>query len=316
MPENDDSTLQNLGGEMAPDTWDFMAPHGPLPNPIGHVFPIMSHDSSGEWRLIGTGFYIGPRGLFVTAKHVIADVFEHGKFAIGKQVAPIAILQMYSHSRLFGPEGYAMRPITHCWIGDQADIALGIAAQMTKAETGEPMPDPRILRLSWNTPRVGDAIQTYAFPNGRFAQVAGTQAFQCRPDGYAGNVREIGNFRDKVKMPFPFIEADFVMHGAASGGPVFGIDGVVGVNSTYFPPDGPSYVTQIRCLQDSLVEGVRMMDGTTSPRLTFAELVAAGLIDSVNFNENAVPRQSGTFVGLDEIRITAQAPALRVELYG
>jgi hypothetical protein len=164
MTEDDRSTLKSLGGELAPGSWDFVAPHGPLPNPIGHVFPIMSHDSAGEWRLIGTGFHIGPRGLFVTAKHVIEDVFEHRKVAAGKQVAPLAILQMYSHSGLFGPDGYAMRPITHSWVGDHADIALGIAAQMIRSEMAEQMPDSRILRVSWNVPQLGDDVQTFAFP--------------------------------------------------------------------------------------------------------------------------------------------------------
>jgi hypothetical protein len=317
MTEDDGSTLKSLGGEMAPGSWDFMAPHGPLPNPIGHVFPIMSHDSSGVWRLIGTGFHIGPRGLFVTAKHVIEDVFEHGKFAPGKQVAAIAILQMYAQPGLFGPDGYAMRPITHSWLGDQADIALGTAAQMVKTETGEQMPDPRVLRLSWNMPQVGDDVQTFAFPNATFSPTADTQTFNCRPNAYGGKVEEIGDFRDKVKMPFPFIQANFVMHGGASGGPVFGPDGgVVGVNSTYFPPHGPGFITQIRCLQDSFVERVKTPDGTSVSHVTFAELVAAGLIDSVDFNGNALPHQSGTFIRLDEIEITAPAPALHIELHG
>src|SRR5258706_12587531 len=147
MIEDDGPTLKSLGGEMAPGSWDFVAPHGPLPNPIGHVFPIMSHGSTGTWRLIGTGFHIGPLGLFVTAKHVIEDVFEHGTFVPGKQVPPIAILQMYSQSGLFGPDGFAMRPITHSWLGERADIALATAAQLVKNETGEQMPDPRTLPL-------------------------------------------------------------------------------------------------------------------------------------------------------------------------
>ena len=93
MVEDDNSTLSNLGGEMAPGSWDFLAPHGPLPNPVGHVFPIMSHDGAGDWRLIGTGFHIGPRGLFVTAKHVIEDVFGNCRIIAGKQLAPLAVLR-------------------------------------------------------------------------------------------------------------------------------------------------------------------------------------------------------------------------------
>jgi hypothetical protein len=315
MVEDDNSTLSNLGGEMAPGSWDFVAPHGPLPNPVGHVCPIMSHDCAGDWRMIGTGFHIGPRGLFVTAKHVIEDVFENCRIVAGKQLAPLAVLQMYSDSGLFGPDGYAMRPITHVWVGNQADIALGIAAQMVKKNTGEQMPDPRILRLSWNVPKVGDDVQTFAFPNAKFVAGATTQTFNCRPDAYGGKVEQVGDFRDRVKMPFPYIQANFVMHGAASGGPVFGDDGgVVGVNSTYVPPDGPSFIAQIRCLQDAFVE--RVMLSGAAPHVTFAELVTAHLIDSPNFIASAIPHQLGMFIALDDVAITAPPPALHIELYG
>ena len=53
-----------------------MTPHGPLPNPVGHTFPLLSHNDQGLWRLIGTGFYISGDGLFVTAAHVVEDVLE------------------------------------------------------------------------------------------------------------------------------------------------------------------------------------------------------------------------------------------------
>jgi len=53
-----------------------MTPHGPLPNPVGHTFPLLSPNDQGLWRLIGTAFYISGDGLFVTAAHVVEDVLE------------------------------------------------------------------------------------------------------------------------------------------------------------------------------------------------------------------------------------------------
>ena len=112
---------QPLGGEADPNAWHFAASHGPLPNPVGHTFPLMSHDAKGMWRLIGTGF--SADGLFVTAKHVIEDVWTEAG-----QTAPLAILHLRSESGLFGPQEYSLRPIVQCWIGDSADVALGVAA--------------------------------------------------------------------------------------------------------------------------------------------------------------------------------------------
>ena len=86
-----------LGGEADGNTWDFDAGEGPLPNPVGHTFPLLKHNDAGEWRLVGTGFYISSDGLFVTAKHVIDDVFENGR-----QVWPLAIMHLRSESGLFG----------------------------------------------------------------------------------------------------------------------------------------------------------------------------------------------------------------------
>ena len=40
------------------------------------IFPILKEVSSRETRLVGTGFFITTIGHFVTAKHVIADVYD------------------------------------------------------------------------------------------------------------------------------------------------------------------------------------------------------------------------------------------------
>ena len=41
------------------------------------IFPILIKDAqTGKERQLGTGFFIGPTGLFVTAKHVILDALD------------------------------------------------------------------------------------------------------------------------------------------------------------------------------------------------------------------------------------------------
>src|SRR5581483_9393687 len=100
-------------------------------------------------------------------------------------------------------------------------------------------------------PEPGEAVRTYAFPNGRCLSIEPRHTFRCRPDAYAGTVQAVADFRGAWMVPF----------------------------------------------------------------LTFAELVAAGLIDLPNFRTAAVPHQSGMFIRLDEIALSARPPALHIELY-
>src|SRR5919109_1268493 len=153
------NSLINLGGEADPPSWHFAAPHRPLPNPVGHTFPLLTHDACGKWRLIGTGFYISGDGLFVTARHVVDEVLDGDR-----QIAPIVIMHLRSESGLFGPESYLLRPIGQCWLGETADVALGAAAQAINNRTGEVL-SHWSWPLSWQAPEIGATAATYAFPN-------------------------------------------------------------------------------------------------------------------------------------------------------
>ena len=216
------SPLPPLGGELPADAWNFVGSHGPLPNLVGHTFPILTQNTHGLWNLVGTGFYISSDGLFVTAKHVIQDVFRDGR-----QMFPVAILHLYSPTGLFGPDSYLMRPIGQCWLADQADIALGVAATATNNATGEQLSHPS-WRLSWAVPTVGSRVGTYAFPNHAIVTDAnGHQTLRFRPDVYLGVVHEAGDFRDRVIMPVP----TSVLTSACMPPRVAGQSGTLGVAS-------------------------------------------------------------------------------------
>lgn len=302
-------TTLPLGGETDSNAWDFLAPHGPLPNPVGHTFPVLSHDTSGVWRLIGTGFYISADGLFVTAKHVIEDVLIEDQ-----QTLPLAIMHLRSASDLFGADEYLLRPILQCWIGDNADIVLGVAAQATNNATG------KILShwswpLSWTTPEVGIRTATYAFPNHTLESSDTGQVFHFHPDLYAGTVQEVGNCRDRVLVPYPYMQVDFRIHKAASGGPVVGTDGtVIGVNCREMDPAGPGVVAQIRCLQDAYIDYAMIADRCEPRRVTFSELVAAGSVTVNNYAPGTIPEQSGRTV-LFGAAITARGPSIELSMY-
>jgi hypothetical protein len=84
-----------LGGEADQNSWHFqnINQEGPLPNPVGHTFPIVTHDDQGIWSLVGTGFYVSSDGLFVTARHNVEPVLGDGR-----QIAPLLIIHLHSAS--------------------------------------------------------------------------------------------------------------------------------------------------------------------------------------------------------------------------
>jgi hypothetical protein len=302
--------LGNLGGEADPNSWHFLAPHGPVPNAVGHTFPLLTHDATGSWRLIGAGFYVSGDGLFVTAKHVIEDVLDGDQ-----QVLPLAIMHLRSESGLFGPQEYLLRPIMQCWLGESADVALGAAAFATNRATGDVL-SHWSWPLSWTTPALGTVGATYAFPNHSITQTESGQFFRFRPDLYRGTIREVGDFRDRVLVPYPYMHVDFRIHHAASAGPVLSAEGaVVGVNCRFMDPAGPGVVAQIRCLQDAFLEDVVLLGETAPRRVAFGELVSAGAVTARQFAPAVVAHQPGRVVRLDTVKTSARGPGLEMDVY-
>ena len=295
-----------LGGEADPNAWNFLADHGPLPNPVGHTFPLLTHNAQGHWRLIGTGFYISGDGLFVTAKHVVADVFDGDR-----QVSPLAIFDLRSESGMFGAQEYLVRPIAQCWIASSADIALGVAAQATSNLTGEIL-SHWSWPLSWSIPFVGENAATYAFPTHAVTSAGEGQMISFRPELYPGTIQGVCDFRDRVMIPFPYMQVDFRIHGAASGGPIISAGGgVIGVNCTENAPDGPGFGVQIRCLQDAFIDDSVLFGETVPRRITFAELVSAGVVTARHFVAGTIPCCVGHVVSFDA-PIAARGPHLEL----
>jgi hypothetical protein len=297
-----------LGGEADPDSWNFQWANqqGPLPNPVGHTFPILTHDPLGMWELVGTGFYISGDGLFLTARHVVTHVLH-----AGTQIAPLVIVHPHSDTGLFGPASVLFRPIMQCWLGEQADVALGVAATATNNQTGT------ILRhaywpLSWSTPAAGARVGTYAFPRHQISSNAQNVTFQ--PELYRGKVLSTGDYRDKTMVPFPYLEVDFRIHGAASGGPIAQPQAkVVGINCTEWEtlddPPGPGFGAQIRCLRDAFIDDASLAGENNPRRVTFDELVRSGAVDVADYvARNPEEPLSGSLVHLDQVGPTAAYP--------
>lgn len=303
-----------LGGEADPDAWHFSRPGevGPLPNPTGHTFPLLTHDSDGRWRLIGTGFYINDSGFFVTARHVVEDVLRDGK-----QILPLIILQFRSDSGLFGPTECSFRPIRQCWLGESADVALGVAATGTHSVTGEIMKN-WTWTLSWSVPPNGAVAATYAFPN--HAMLDEGRRFRFAPDSYIGRIQQSGDFLDSVMTPYPYLQVDSRIHGAASGGPIVSAGHVVGINCTEFPlnldhPPGPGFGAQSRCLADAFFDDIILPRETKPRRVTLDELIQVGCVNIVKYIARNPDRPCrGILVRLD-MPVTAPLPAIDITIY-
>jgi hypothetical protein len=129
----------------------------------------------------------------------------------------------------------------------------------------------------------------------------------------------IGRFSGSRDGSFPYLEVDFRIHGAASGGPILSGPHVVGINCTEYRnldhPPGPGFGVQSRCLADAFLDNIVLLDETAPRRVTFDELVRAGVINVDGYApRNPAAPSRGSLVHID-IAPTAKTPAIEYEMY-
>ena len=194
---------------------------------------------------------------------------------------------------------------------------VGAAATATNNLTGETLVH-WTWRLSWVVPQIGTSVGTYAFP-GQDRIGEDGKVFVFRADYYAGQLQEAADFRDKVMLPFPYLQVNFRMHGGTSGGPIIANGRVIGVNCSEYAPTGQeaalAFGTQIRCLRDAFLDDVIPLGQETTRRMSFDELVRTGSIAM----EAYAPRDEsqplrGSIIRMD-MPATAPAPQVGFEIY-
>jgi hypothetical protein len=256
-------------GEASPDAYGIRTGDGKSANPTHAIFPIVRYDAENRMHLIGTGFFISINGLFVTARHVLMDVFD----ANGQQQYPIGIIQFLSN------DTWIQRPILRCASHRIADVAVGVAAPMHRNQDGQPLTNP-ILTLTPISPGLNVRVMTYAYPkHSNVILPSGGQAVHFAPTYYDGYVKEyFREGRDKVLLPGPCYQTSMIIHGGASGGPVFSPSGwVFGVNSTGFDGTDVSFVSRINEIFTLVIDDV-VVDGGASRSVPVMELARAGHI--------------------------------------
>ncbi|MCK9614986.1 MAG: serine protease [Candidatus Omnitrophica bacterium] len=199
------------------------------------IFPILK-EVDGKRLVVGSAFFITNTGIFVTAKHVIKDVFDER----GKQKYPIFGLQILPDDK------YIIRPVLSCYSNTKSDVVVGALEQQRHKITGEPRSN-KLLVLTLIEPKQGARIVTYAYPGSKTEIEGNVQTLTLKPEYYDGVLEDyLPEGRDKSMLPFPCYRGSIRIIGGASGGPVMDEQGrVFGINCTGFEGTNISFFARI-----------------------------------------------------------------------
>ena len=223
------------------------------------IIPLLKLVEGGQYKLIGTGFFITNSGIFATAKHVLLSAHNGGHSIFTWQFIP--------------PNQWLIRPVLQFSFHEEADVAIGVCSPARHEETGALLSDTRV-RLTTNVHSIGDLVATYAYPNTIIETTPQGQILSFDPNFFEGNIREyLPNGRDRIMLIGPCYRTDMVIHHGASGGPVAGPSGrVFAINSTGFDGTDDSYISRI----DELFS-LEIITGNNE-RTTIQELIQHGAV--------------------------------------
>ena len=144
-------------GSAPKDHFNVQSANGSKVDPSSSIFAILRHANSSDdsVSVIGTGFYIGHHGLFVSARHVLEECLDE------RHQPTIALTIVHRNPK---EQKVTFRPVVRCFLHNGADIGVGMGAPMRHDDTGEDL-WANSLVLSSRPAVVGDKIATYAYPN-------------------------------------------------------------------------------------------------------------------------------------------------------
>lgn len=204
------------------------------------IFPILRELPAGGSKLVGTGFFITMLGHFVTAKHVIFDVYDQEK---KQQTGTLHAVHFVEGSSVL------VRHITEISYHNVSDLAVGKMDFHVINSTGLPLTN-RVPQFTTKVPAVGSRVITFAYPESDSIFKRG-QSAAFRPDFYSGELLfHSDKPRDSVMVAWPHFGTSIDVRGGASGGPVFDERGrVFGINCVGGYPD-LSYMARVQELLD------------------------------------------------------------------
>lgn len=206
--------------------------------PTEAIFPIYNFSAENNYaisQLVGTGFFIHPLGVFLTARHVAAAINQNDRpfvvYRVGTTPEASSVLEGAN--------------VMYVISSPDSDIAVGRIHAIVDPNTGNIRVN-RTMMLTAECPKIDDRIATIAFP---FSRVKDDNTAEWNPMFSQGTVV---HFFDKSRggmLNHPCWQTTMRIPGGASGGPVVNDVGVVfAVNSTEFEYEGgqsDSYITPI-----------------------------------------------------------------------
>jgi hypothetical protein len=246
-------SVQDMGGNERPIT--------------DGIFPIFLASGVGPWHPVGTGFFIGNPGIFVTARHVVMD--SDGQFLPALAGAPL----------LFREKRVELRPFLQLAIHPRADVSVGILG--TPVDGGRPSPNGRFV-LTEEVPDDGSEVFTLAFPKSELVGSERAFAMSFTTAAAKGILqRHYPEYRDRVMLPARCYQTSLDLQSGSSGGPVaFGDGRVFGINSTGMDSDGQpvGYVSSIADILDLELHEIIPPDGKQREWVSIRDLASLGVV--------------------------------------
>ncbi len=235
------------------------------------VFPILSI-TKGKEKLLGTGFFIAKGGLFLTAKHVLADNLNKK----GDPIGDLFICQFLEGKKII------RRYINHFYFPERGDLALGACFPREVDKDDGPSIDNSVLTLTTTVPKRETEVYTFAYAKTLrfFSQPENKEIIEFYPAFYNGKLKEHHpNGRDPLMMPTECFETSMRIYGGASGGPVFNEEGFVfAINSTGWENTDLSYISSIKDILKMALTEVITSPSNQLTNPTISELVKKGFI--------------------------------------